>query len=144
MNLSHWRDGLDAVTRSDDGERIGYLRRIDDSRWEALNLLGICLGEAASREEARQRVMNEAMASISQPWWCRVPRPLEHGCVDARTVDKDEEWHRLVVVELTSDRALMRPAYAFPEESGNFVVVDLPATDILHAREPVDHEYEYM
>lgn len=141
MSQSHWRDDLDTVTRPDDGERIGYLRRIDESRWEALNLLGMRLGDPVTREAAWQRVMNDAMASISRPWWCRVSRPLAERSVDARSVGQDEEWHRMVVVELTSDRALMRPMYAFPEESGKFLVVDLPAADVVREHEPADHEY---
>jgi hypothetical protein len=140
MNGLNWRAELDAVTRPEDGERIGYLRRIDATRWEPLNVLGIRIGEPASRETALHRVTGDGMASLSRVWWCRAPRPLTEPIVDARTVDDSEEWERMVVVELTPDCVLMRPVYSWPEEPGHLLAIDLPAHDIVREHEPVGNE----
>ncbi|HWV23218.1 MAG TPA: hypothetical protein VNZ58_03435 [Thermomicrobiales bacterium] len=138
MESSSWRDNLEMVIRSDDGERIGYLRPESDDRHSPLNLLGIPVGAPAHREEATDAVKTHAMASLINPWWCRATRPLTEPIVDARTVGEDGQWDRMVVAELTPDRALMRPMYAWPEESGCYLAVDLPAVDILFTNEPVD------
>ena len=136
MSESDWQTGLVSVIRPGDGERIGFLRQLDDAHWEALNLLGIRLGKPGSRDDAERRVTSEAMASLAQPWWCRVPRPLSEPLVDARTVDEAESWDRVVVAEVLPGHALLRPMYAWPEESGHYLRIDLPAADILHDREP--------
>lgn len=136
MADGNWRNTLELVTRSDDNERIGYLRQIDEGRWEPLNLLGIPVGDLADQDAALETVRASAMPSLIEPWWCRVPRPLAEPTVDARSVGDDVEWDRMVVAELTADRAMMRPMYAWPEESGKYLAVDLPAADVLHSEHP--------
>lgn len=136
MNQSHWRDGLETVTRPGGGERIGYLRRIDESQWEPLNLLGISLGASGSRNEAIQSIHADGLASVDQVWWVRAPTPMVVSRLDARSVDETTDWRRMVVVELTPDRALLRSEIPWPEESSKLVSVDLPAADVLRADDP--------
>lgn len=136
MEQTHWRDDLVVIVRPEDGERIGYLRQWDEHRWEPMNLLGVALGEPDSRTGAVRTVTSDAMPSIGGAWWCRAPRPLTEPLLDARAVAETEEWQRMVVVELTPDRALLRPMYAWPEETGRLLEVALPATGVVHMTEP--------
>lgn len=137
MAASTWRKRLEPVVRPEDEERIGYLRQHDDDRWEPLNLLGIAVGTASTRDDAMSRVHVYAMPSLLEPWWARIPRPLTET-IDARSVGENVEWDRVVVAEVTADRAMMRPMYAWPEESGRYLIVDLPADDVVFEREPVE------
>lgn len=138
MAASSWRDGLELVTRPDDWERLGYLREVGDGTWEPLTLLGIPLGEPRSREEALAVVRAEGLGIVARPWWVRAPNPMVESWVDARSIDESVEWRRMVIVELTPDRALLRSEIPWPEESGKLVCVDLPAADVLRADYPDD------
>jgi hypothetical protein len=136
MAAGSWRESLELVTRPEDWERLGYLQKLGSGRWEPLNLLGIPLGEAMSRDDAIELVRAEGLASISRPWWIRAPMPMVESRLDARSVDASVDWRRMVVVELTPDRALLRSEIPWPEESGRLVSVTLPATDVLYADYP--------
>lgn len=92
------------------------------------------MGKPGSRDDAERRVRSEAMASLAQPWWCRVPRPLPEPLVDA--CNEAESWDRVVIAEVLPGHALLRPMYAWPEEAGRYLRIDLPADDILHEHEP--------
>lgn len=138
MPAASWREGLELVTRPDDWERLGYLRKLAEGTWEPLNLLGIPIGEPRPREEALAVVRSQGLKAIDQPWWIRAPMPMVESWVDARSVDESVEWRRMVVVELTPDRALLRSEIPWPEESGKLVCVDLPAADVLRVDHPDD------
>jgi hypothetical protein len=138
MPVGTWRESLELVRRPEDGERLGYLRELGGSLFEPLNLLGIPLGEPGSREDAVSVVQTEGLKAIDQRWWVRAPNPMVETRLDARTVDKSVDWRRMVVVELTPDRALLRSEIPWPEESGKLVSVDLPAADVLWADHPDD------
>ena len=136
MTTGNWRDTLDVVTRPDDLERLGYLREADGGHWEPLDLLGVPIGEPRAREDAVQLVRAEGLASLNQPWWVRAPMPMVETRLDARSVDEETDWRRMVVVELTPDRALLRSEIPWPEESNKLVSVDLPAADVLLREHP--------
>lgn len=138
MSPGVWRESLELVLRDHDGVRLGFLRQVGGDAWEPLNLLGISLGDAGPREDAIHHVTSGGMDSLSQVWWVRAPMPMVESRLDARAVDDGHDWRRMVVVELTPDRAHLRSAIPWPEESGKLVYVDLPAADVLRADEPFD------
>lgn len=136
MGAGNWRASLELVTQPDGYERLGYLRVAESGCWEPLNLLGIPLGEAEDREDAVGVVQSQGLASLNRAWWVRAPMPMVDTRVDARSVGEDVDWRRMVVVELTPDRALLRSEIPWPEESSKLLVVELPATDVLLREHP--------
>lgn len=131
----NWTTNLTEFIREEDGERIGYLRLIDDL-WQPLNLLGIPMDEASAREDAERILLERAMTSIIEPYWCKLPRPLADQVTDAREVDPDEWFHQVLVVEVNLQRATLRLKSPFESEQSATIIVALPADDVLFLKQP--------
>lgn len=136
MAGSTWRESLELVTHPESLERLGYLREVEGGHWEPLDLLGIPLGSPGLRDAAIAAVEAGGLAALDQVWWVRAPTPMVETRLDARSVGEEIDWRRMVIVELTPDRALLRSEIPWPEESGKLVSVALPAADVLWREHP--------
>lgn len=132
-----WTTHLAEFRREHDGERIGYLGPLGEL-WTPLNLLGIPLGEASERAAAEHLLLEHAMPSIIEPYWCRIPRPLTSQITDARAVDESEWWDQVLVVEISEATARLKPKNLMESEQSAIITVSLPAADILLRDQPDD------
>lgn len=137
MSSSGWPQGTTAFIREEDGEKIGYLIPESDL-WVPANLLGIPLGDPADRASAESQLMSSAMASIIEPYWCRIPRPLTSDRTDARAVDPSEWFDRVLVVEIGEKVATLKPHHLYESEQSALITVTLPAADVLFMKQPAD------
>ena len=133
--MTTWTHNLIEFIRQDDGERIGYLRPVGDL-WKPLNLLGISLSDRDQRDRAEMILLEKAMPSIVEPYWCKIPRPLTEAVIDARTVDEEEWFHQVLVVEITQSLASLKPKSPFESEQSAIINVRLPADDVLFLQQP--------
>lgn len=137
MSTAGWPEGTTAFIREEDGEKIGYLLPESDL-WVAANLLGIPLGDPVDRDSAESELMANAMASIIEPYWCRIPRPLISDRTDARDVDHSEWFDRVLVVEIGEKVATLKPHHLYESEQSALITVTLPAADVLFMKQPPD------
>jgi len=126
-----------AVHRPGDGELTGYLAPVDDGRFLPLNLIGHPLGEVGTRAEAESVLADRGLTSLANYWWVLAPRPFPRGTdLDLRDPRPDWEWRRIVIVDLDSSAAVVRPALPYADEEDATATVTLPADDILRVGPP--------
>lgn len=121
------------VHRADDGEHVGYLL-VDACEPPCVipcDLLGLPLAAASSPELAQALLERDGLAAVDGQFEALLPPVLTPG-VDPGRAETDWVWRRVVVVEVSPSRAVLRPASPLPAERGIGVEVPIPADDLLH------------
>lgn len=122
----------------EDGELAGYLVDAPGGLAVPTSLLGTSLGPAQDLASAAAAVAALGLASLDGRWWCRLPRPLPSGLLDAEAPAADWTWRPVVIVEVDASRCRVRPALPFPEESTSLAELSVPAAAFLREEQPAE------
>jgi hypothetical protein len=79
----------------EDGELVGYLVVVDETRVTPVNLVGHPIGEAMDRFAAEQLLEDAGLSYLAEPWW------LRHD---------DGTEQRVVIIEIDADHVVLADA----------------------------------